>query len=63
VAYSAVFMLAGYGVALGMAGYYHLMNVSLYLILRALICTPINIFILNNLFKTYPRVLAAARYE
>jgi hypothetical protein len=63
VAWSALFMLIGYGVALGMAWYYQLMNVTLYLLLRALICTPINIFILDNLFKTYPRILAQARYE
>ncbi|MCU0633085.1 MAG: hypothetical protein MUC66_08985 [Methanolinea sp.] len=63
VAFSALFMLTGYAVALLLVWYYGLMQVSLYLVLRALICTPINIFILNNLFNTYPRILAAARYH
>lgn len=63
VAYSAIFMLAGYAIALGMAAYMGLMQVSTYLILRALICTPINVFILHNLFTTYPPLLAEARYR
>ena len=57
VAYSAIFMLAGYGIAIGMVAYYGLWQASPGLILRAAICTPINIFILNNLFNAFPDIL------
>jgi len=63
VAYSAVFMLVGYGIALIMVHYYNLWQFSTGLIARALICTPINIFILHNLLIVYPKILAIARYE
>ncbi|NYT16419.1 MAG: hypothetical protein GKC06_00190 [Methanomicrobiales archaeon] len=63
VAYSAVFMLVGYGIALIMIHYYNLWQFSTGLIARALICTPVNIFILHNLLLVYPRVLAIARYN
>lgn len=62
VAYSAIFMLTGYAVALAMAWYFGLMQVSTFLVLRALICTPVNVFILYNLFNTYPTIIAEARY-
>lgn len=63
VAYSAIFMLIGYGIALIMVHYYNLWQFSTGLIARALICTPINIFILHNLLIAYPRILAIARYD
>jgi hypothetical protein len=63
VAYSAVFMLVGYGAALFMVHYYNLWQFSTGLIARALICTPINIFILHNLLIVYPKILAIARYD
>mgnify|MGYP000136989133 CR=1 FL=1 len=63
VAYSAVFMLVGYGVALIMVHYYDLWQFSTGLIARALICTPVNVFILHNLLMVYPRTLAIARYD
>ncbi|NYT08133.1 MAG: hypothetical protein GKC05_07770 [Methanomicrobiales archaeon] len=63
VAYSAAFMLAGYGVALIMVHYYNLWQFSTGLVARAIICTPINIFILHNLLMAYPKILAIARYN
>lgn len=57
VAYSAIFMLTGYGVAIVMVAYYGLWQASPGLILRAAICTPVNIFILNNLFNAFPDIL------
>lgn len=63
VAYSAAFMLVGYGVALIMVHYYGLWQFSTGLIARALICTPINIFILHYLLVASPKILAIARYE
>ena len=63
VAYSAVFMLAGYAVALVMVNYYNLWQFSTGLFARALICIPINIFILHYLFQASPKLLAVARYE
>ncbi len=62
VAYSAAFMLVGYGVALIMVHYYNLWQFSTGLIARALICTPINIFILHYLLVASPKILAVARY-
>jgi LytS/YehU family sensor histidine kinase len=63
VAYSAIFMLVGYGIALVMVHYYNLWQFSTGLIARALICTPVNVFILHNLLMVYPRILAVARYD
>jgi LytS/YehU family sensor histidine kinase len=63
VAYSAVFMLVGYSIALIMVHYYNLWQFSTGLIARALICTPVNIFILHNLLIVYPKILTIARYE
>ncbi len=63
VAFSAAFMLVGYGVALIMVHYYNLWQFSTGLIARALICTPINIFILHYLLIASPKILAVARYD
>lgn len=63
VAYSAVFMLVGYGVALVMVHYYDLWQFSTGLIARAIICTPINIFILHYILVASPKILAVARYN
>ncbi len=63
VAYSAIFMLAGYAVAQGLLFFYQMAEYSVFLLTRALICTPINVFILYNLLVAYPRILASARYE
>lgn len=63
VAYSAVFMLTGYGISLALVHYYNLWEFSTGLIARALICTPINIFIIHYLLVASPKILAVARYE
>ncbi len=63
VAYAALFMLCGYFVAFLFTIYLGLWQNVPFLAARAAICTPINIFILNNLFSTYPKILAIARYE
>jgi LytS/YehU family sensor histidine kinase len=57
VAYSAIFMLTGYGIAVILVAYYGLWQASPGLILRAVICTPVNIFILNNIFNAFPDIL------
>jgi hypothetical protein len=62
VAFSAIFMLAGYAVAQGFLFFFQMTEYSIFLLTRALICTPINIFIIYNLFAAYPRMQAAARY-
>lgn len=62
IAYSAFFMLFGYFVAFLFIIYMSMWNNVPFLIARAAICTPLNIFILNNLFSTYPKILAIARY-
>ena len=61
-AYAASFMLTGYFVAFLFIVYFNMWNNLPYLIARAVICTPINIFILNNLFTAYPKILAIERY-
>ena len=53
-------MLIGYGVALIVVYYFNLRQFPAGLIARALICTPINIFILHNLLIGYPKILAVA---
>ena len=63
VAYSAVFMLVGYAVALVMVNYYNLWQFSTGLFARAMICIPINVFILHYLLQTSPKILAVARFE
>ena len=63
IAYSAVFMLVGYGVALIMVHHYNLWQFSTGLIARALICTPINIFILHYILVASPKIPAIARYN
>jgi hypothetical protein len=63
VSFSAIFMLAGYAVAGGLLFFYQLTEYSIFLLTRALICTPINIFILYNLLIAYPRIQASARYK
>ncbi len=63
VAFSAAFMLTGYAIALVLIYYYDLWQFSIGLIIRAVICTPINIFILHNLLTAYPKILTIARFE
>jgi LytS/YehU family sensor histidine kinase len=63
IAYSALFMLCGYFVAILFIIYLGLWQNVPYLLARAAICTPVNVFILNNLFSTYPKILAAARFS
>jgi len=63
LAYSASFMLAGYLVALLLIMYLGMPQYLPFLLARAVICTPLNIFILNNLFGTYPTIPAIARFS
>lgn len=63
VAYSAAFMLCGYFVALVLVILFGMWKNVPFLFTRAVICTPLNIFILNNLFSTHPNILAIARYS
>jgi LytS/YehU family sensor histidine kinase len=63
VAYAAVFQLTGYGVALIMVYYYDLLPFTTGLFARALICIPINVFILHYLLQASPKLLAIARYD
>jgi LytS/YehU family sensor histidine kinase len=63
VAYAALFMLGGYFVAFLLIVYLGMWNNVPFLLARAAICTPVNIFILNNLFSTYPKILAVARFS
>lgn len=62
VAYAASFMLVGYFVAFLFIVSFNMWNNLPFLLARAAICTPVNIFILNNLFSAYPKILAVARY-
>lgn len=63
VAYSAVFMLAGYVVAFIMVIFVYHWPFPTALFARALICIPINVFILHYLLQASPKILAVARYE
>jgi LytS/YehU family sensor histidine kinase len=62
VAYSAVFMLVGYLVAFLMVISIYHWPIPLGLFARALICIPINVFILHYLLQASPKILAVARY-
>jgi hypothetical protein len=63
MAWAGLGMLAGYGVALLLSFILGLSNYVLYLVVRAAICTPLNIIILNNLFIAFPRLRTATREE
>lgn len=56
IAFAGVGILAGYGVALVLSIALQLTDSIVFLGVRAAICTPLNILILNNLYTAFPRL-------